>query len=623
MTRLKNKYFLALSAFLLAGLCFWGCGDSSRAGASEDPNQVTASIEGVVEKGPFVKGTSVTLYELNPETFAQAGKVFTGTVEGDNGGFSLGKVELDSRYVLLEASGYYWNELWGHNTDSPLSLKAVAHVNEKSKVNINIGTHITHKRILSLIESGMDFDEAKEQAESELIKAVFGDDSGVAFENASIVNNDKLLALSVMVLKVGGEAEVTEIIADLTAGVTPELLLKLADKVALQYSYDNVMAHMKEKYPDATIGPFQAYIYNFWQKIYGLGECSEKTAGILDTVHAENSVNDGKILVCKEAVAGSGVYLWFEATDIDISVELIDTVEDGKLVKSKTDSTVSYVYDSGRWRKAYESEIKMGIGCVESNNETMLEKEGFDYLCKWNYCFDSQEKYKPDGSFVLSNDLCSELSAPAWNKIPNPEKEKELYFNKEIEYGSVKDSRDGKQYRTVDIAGKTWMAENLAYTMNGLICADSASIKGCEYNWKTALIFLDGDSVVNKQGICMDGWHIPDTTEWRELAKSNDIADLLSEMGWSKGKNGTGFSIAPAEYKSGAGIAYSYLEVGLAGFASSTSGTGYSLMENRTTFFGYSAIFTNGAFEITTQNEHRYAEYNYAIASVRCVKDSE
>lgn len=616
MTRIFKDYLIAQTAFLLAAFGLVGCGDSSRAGASEDPNQVTASIEGVVEKGPFVKGTSVTLYELNPESFAQTGKVFTGTVEGDNGGFSLGKVELDSRYVLLEASGYYWNELWGHNTDSPLSLKAVAHVNEKSKVNINIGTHITHKRILSLIESGMDFDEAKEQAESELIKAIFGDDSGVAFENASIVNSDKLLALSIMVLKVGGEAAVTEMIADLTAGVTPELLLKLADKVALQYSYDNVMAHMKEKYPDATIGPFQAYIYNFWQKIYGLGECSEKTAGMLDTVHAENSVNDGKILVCKEAVAGSGVYLWFEATDIDISVELIDTVEDGKLVKSKTDSTVSYVYDSGRWRKAYDDEINMGLGCVNTTDDSSIVSDHSVTRCEWEYCIPTVNGVSTGIPLDSSNFICNSILRPAWNVLYVTKTSKEYFFNDAVEYGVVTDSRDGKQYRTVDIAGKTWMAENLAYANEGGSCTNSSSV-GCEYSWNTALKFSNGDSVINKQGICMDGWHIPDTTEWYELIDAYALKDLVSEIGWSFGDNETGLSLIPIHYDSRVNAR---LNTPITDFAYLVLVTS----SRQLNWLGYGLAVEDNTVHRTQMGSLAGFQYrDYSKGAVRCVKDSE
>ena len=602
MTRIFKDYLIAQTAFLLAAFGLVGCGDSSRAGASEDPNQVTASIEGVVEKGPFVKGTSVTLYELNPETFAQTGKVFTGTVEGDNGGFSLGKVELDSRYVLLEASGYYWNELWGHNTDSPLSLKAVAHVNEKSKVNINIGTHITHKRILSLIESGMDFDEAKEQAESELIKAIFGDDSGVAFENASIVNNDKLLALSIMVLKVGGEAAVTEMIADLTAGVTPELLLKLADKVALQYSYDNVMAHMKEKYPDATIGPFQAYIYNFWQKIYGLGECSEKSASVLDTVHAENSVNDGKILVCKEAVAGSGVYLWFEApepTEIEKIALTYEPVEDGRMIFSESNPNIAYIYDGGSWRESTASEIIYGKACLTSADSSITTfDDGIDRMCFFHM----------------------------WIMTNISHYKKEMFFNKDVEYGSVKDERDGRVYRTIEIAGRVWMAENLSLKKNSYICYDV----GCRYFWAKAMK-VDGvsDSPIvvekNHQGVCMDGWHIPDSTEWISLLNEVSIEKLKSSVGWLDGTNESGFSITPTGFLSEFIDAFEmkYPKVGNIIYSCATFVTSdfFRLPYTGTFSFntGYGLYIDNDSVKIVEMYDHQ----EYIYASVRCVKDSE
>ena len=594
---MKSMMFIWLLFFAAFGLV--GCGDSSRAGASEDPNQVTASIEGVVEKGPFVKGTSVTLYELNPETFAQTGKVFTGTVEGDNGGFSLGKVELDSRYVLLEASGYYWNELWGHNTDSPLSLKAVAHVSEESKVNINIGTHITHKRILSLIESGMDFDEAKEQAESELIKAIFGDDSGLAFENASIVNNDKLLALSIMVLKVGGEAAVTEMIADLTAGVTPELLLKLADKVALQYSYDNVMAHMKEKYPDATIGPFQAYIYNFWQKIYGLGECSEKTASVLDTVHAENSVNDGKVLVCKEAVAGSGVYLWFEPTEIEKIALTYEPIEDGRMIFSESNPNIAYIYDGGSWRESTASEVIYGRACLTSADSSITTfDDGIDYLC----------------------------FSHRWVMANISHYKKEMFFNNDVEYGSVKDERDGRVYKTVEIAGRVWMAENLSLKENSEKCFDV----GCRYFWAKAMK-VDGvsDSPIvvekNHQGVCMDGWHIPDSTEWISLLNEVSIEKLKSSVVWQGGTNESGFSITPTGFLNefNDGLEKKYKVVGNIVNSYATFVTSDYFRRPYTGAFsfntGYGLYIDNDCVKIV----ETYEQEEYNPASVRCVKDSE
>ena len=595
---MKSKMFIWMLIFAAFGLV--GCGDSSRAGASEDPNQVTASIEGVVEKGPFVKGTSVTLYELNPETFAQTGKVFTGTVEGDNGGFSLGKVELGSRYVLLEASGYYWNELSGQNTTSPLSLKAIAHVNEESKININIGTHITHKRILSLVESGMDFDEAKEQAESELIKAIFGDDSGLAFENASIINNDKLLALSVLMLMMGYEPDVTEMIASLATGVTEDLLIKLADKAALRYNdYAYARKNMEEQFPDVAVGNFEKYVYGFWQRVYGLGECSSEKLGTLDTVRAEKSANDGKILVCREAVAGSGEYLWLEATEIERIESTYEPVEDGRMIFSESNPNIAYIYDGGSWRESTASEIIYGKACLTSADSSITTfDDGIDRMCFFHM----------------------------WIMTNISHYKKEMFFNKDVEYGSVKDERDGRVYRTIEIAGRVWMAENLSLKENSEKCFDV----GCRYSWAEAMK-VDGYSespiVVEKnhQGVCMDGWHIPDSTEWISLLNEVSIEKLKSSVGWLDGTNESGFSITPTGFLSEFIDAFEmkYPKVGNIIYSCATFVTSdfFRLPYTGTFSFntGYGLYIDNDSVKIVEMYDHQ----EYIYASVRCVKDSE
>jgi hypothetical protein len=68
------------------------------------------TIVGVSQKGPFINGSTVTLYELNFETQAQTGKSFIGQIEDDHGSFSISKIELTSQYALLNANGFYRNE---------------------------------------------------------------------------------------------------------------------------------------------------------------------------------------------------------------------------------------------------------------------------------------------------------------------------------------------------------------------------------------------------------------------------------------------------------------------------------------------------------------------------------
>ena len=610
------KRFSFLIALAFAALCLTACSNMF-AGTSDDPNQVTASVNGVVEKGPFVKGTTVTLYELNPETFAQTGKVFTGSVDGDDGSFSLGKVELGSHYALVEASGYYWNELYGMKTTNPLSLKAVVHIEKNSTININVGTHITHKRILSLVESGMDFDKAKSQAESEIVKAFFDEDSGLVFDDASIFDDEKLLALSVLMLMAGPEPDVTEMIASLAAGVTDDLLVKLADKAALRYNdYAYARKNMETQFPNATVGHFEKYVYGFWQRVYGLGECSKENSGALDTVRAEKSANDGKVVICKDV--GSDVYLWKSATDVEKNTASYEPVEDGSLIYSELDSSVAYVYDGGRWRNANLGEISMGKGCVKAKNGSVFERDGDEYRCDWLYCFDVDGGYMPDGSQIpwdSTDYICRWPDrVPGWKKMTILDYEKESYFNADVKYETVKDERDGQVYRTVEIDGKTWMAENLAYGVSDANCADIKKL-GCRYAWRVAMNFTTADTVESGKvyrGVCMENWHVPDTTEWNSLLQKYDVKSLKSEKGWKESTNETGFSAIPLFSTYTNFIAANSIKYPRIADLSLTGGV-----------YGYAAVLDSATAFIKEMSQSSKDDFRYTRGAIRCVKDSE
>ena len=184
----------AMSFALIGMLAFASCTKEKAGG--------TFTFAGKVQKGPFVTGTTITVNELNT-SLGQTGKAFTTAITSDDGSFSLSNIEMESNLALLSGNGFYYNEVIGNLSTAPITLQAIADLNNEETVNINVLTHITKARIEKLIGEGIGFADAKRKAEGE-----FQDFLGVTdhfsqgFEQMSIASsgdfNAMLLAFSVI-----------------------------------------------------------------------------------------------------------------------------------------------------------------------------------------------------------------------------------------------------------------------------------------------------------------------------------------------------------------------------------------------------------------------------------------
>lgn len=230
-----------------------------------------------------------------------------------------------------------------------------------------------------------------------------------------------------------------------------------------------------------------------------------------------------------------------------------------------------------------------------------------------------------------------------WN-IP-----KEAYLNPDIQYGSITDDRDGKVYKTVKIGNQVWMAENLNYSdsvktpslLERSWCFDNdekkCDVAGRYYAWAAVVDSValatapdnpqdcgDGKSckLLGKiQGICPNGWHLPDTTEWKTLFVATGDSSaackiLKSHIGWfnygivaddiGNGTNEVGFSAIPVGYRS---VSEGFNEtVGVDAFF--WSATEYNMISN---------------YKVVLSSSVKYAFFNQGNRSqgfpIRCVKD--
>ena len=559
------------------------------------------SISGVSQKGPFVTGSTVKVYELD-NNLAQTGNSFTGKINSDDGKFSVNSVSLANKYALLEANGYFRNEITGEKSKSPITLYALTDLSEREKVNVNLMTHLEYERTLYLVnEKEMSVSEAKKQAESEILKAFGIEGKFGSSEDLDIFGtgdgNAALLAISVMLLRDLSEADLTEELTKFATdiekdgswddeGTIAEIGMWASKKDLsgeLGSIYSNISHWKLGTYPPA----FEKYIRNFWYAYFELDECNNDSEGkVMGSEKSEYNASDRYI--CKNGA-------WVTATDRE--------------------------KDTYQWEPGEDGEVRAG-DIIEVNHYMYYEP-----YKRWDYMF----------SFDIPKDY---------------------HFNPKVTYGEMTDSRDQKKYKTVTIGegekAQTWMAENLNYEIKtNSMCYDDV-LKNCDvsgrlYKWYAAMnkqpweINSSGVSNEIVQGVCPQGWHLPTKKELDVLIEnvggelSSAGKKLKAKSGWKDRYNDQGDVYGeydPSNWERGAGTDdfgfsalatghgsneldrenYSSYDAGTEAYFWSSSDKGaYYRLENHSDYFSYS--------DCDTPYNHCEDWADYEFASVRCIKD--
>ena len=277
---------------------FVACGDDDSSGGElASPSAEKMNISGFVQKGPFSKGSSIVVQELEEESLEPTGKTAEGKVSNDDGAYSIEIEGFKSFYALFKAEGTFRNELTGKVTTSPVTLYALADIS-RGKVNVNLLTHLSYKRVMYLVSvQGMDVDEAKEMAESEVMRAFGITGDYPAAENLSISGSTAgdvaLLAMSTLMLEcldregsiaisingqTNGDGEMlNSCMADFIADIEKDGAW--SDRFAAVRIADWIAGQSMGKKLDSTFRNAKESMDRFWWKIYELDACDSSTEG--------------------------------------------------------------------------------------------------------------------------------------------------------------------------------------------------------------------------------------------------------------------------------------------------------------------------------------------------------
>lgn len=349
-------------------------------------------ITGVTQKGPFLMGSKVLVHEVEDgRTLLQTGNSFSGKIVNDKGEFKINARTLVSQYVMLEATGYYRNEVTGQNSSSELTLFAISDVNNRNTVNVNLLTHLEHDRVIYLVtQKNMKVNAAKKKAQKEIF-GLLGIDA-TEFSNSEDLNiagasdeDGALLAFSLMFQ------------GDRTTAELTELLQKISNDMKEDGTWDDAATRMKiaEWSADADgssglttirnnvaswglsskVPNFEQFVRNFWNAEYGLEKCTAKNAGTVKAASAGKRKGTKTRYICKDV---DGDMRWVVASDIEKDIYGWAAGKDGEVKVGSITDTKYYLYDAVKreWREASVVEQQFG-GCIESVAADNTKNTGF------------------------------------------------------------------------------------------------------------------------------------------------------------------------------------------------------------------------------------------------------
>lgn len=546
---------------------------------TEDPK---SSINGYVQKGPYINGTAIIVTELD-KNLNQTGKNFTTTISDNTGRFSISDIPLESDYLELRADGFYFDEIQGENSSAQLTLFALADIRDSISVNINVLTHLEKSRVEYLIKSGQSFSEAKETAQNEILSIFHIEKEGMLPSEILDISkaeddNAVLIAISLILQSGRSVSELTELLANISLDIKEDGVLdnqilhaslfngaRLIDTIQVE---SNLEARYESIEADLNISKFGKYIETYLQKQQPL-----ELQFVVKNVSCYGR-SDGEVDLSVSGGTPPYSYLWSPQGEGE---EDVLNLSAGNYMVEVTDANGYYISDTISVKEPSVLTVHLDGVTDELNGSSgaidiSVQGGTKPYSYQWT-----------NGDTI--EDL-SNLSYDYYSLTVIDSNNCQAVFDASIK-GSFTDERDGSEYIALPLGDQVWMGNNLVYLPSVTGPATSSETDPYYYVYdysgtdieaaKSTTNYDDYGVLYNypaAQEICPSGWHLPSDSEWDQLelflgmspdeigeifrrGEEENVGGKLKEVGYqywlspnSGATNESGFSARAAGYVS-------------------------------------------------------------------------
>lgn len=350
------------------------------------------SLTGYSQKGPFVKGATVFLYELeNGYTLKQTNGNFTSNITTNTGRYKFSARNLVSPYVMLLVDGNYRNEVTGEISENAIKLKAISNLRMHKTANVNLLTHLEFERVYYLVtKKKLTVLQAKRKAQKEILSEFLMDlDGEKDAEELDVFGNSEndavLLALSILLQGNRSEGALQELLSAISGAIAEDGVwndtaakIELADWVSEMDNIgylDSIAAHVKKWDLGQTVPDFKKFLRHYWYTVLELGNCTMQDK-VLKNPNDRSSRKE-VYFTCDDG-------LWRLSTNIEKDTAGWGTdFEEVEIRSGSVNKDLMYVFDKGVWREATQLETALNRGCSASNiGDAAQRSDGNWFVCR-------------------------------------------------------------------------------------------------------------------------------------------------------------------------------------------------------------------------------------------------